>query len=149
MIQKIFAQLSIKKAILKIATFCFIATAAIGLISVGGANAAAPTGALTGDDLWGGTGIKSTTTDAIGLSEKDPRAIIAAVIRVVLGFLGIIAVLIVVTGGFKYMTAGGNDDDVVEARQMMVAGAIGLVIVLASFGLASFAMNALSTAVGL
>ena len=80
--------------------------------------------------------------------KKDPRVIAASVVNIMLGFLGIIAVLIILLGGFKWMTAGGNEDAVAQAKKMMTAGVIGLVIVLASFGLAQFVINALYDATG-
>jgi hypothetical protein len=59
-----------------------------------------------------------------------------------LGFLGIIAVLLILLGGFKWMTAAGNEDKVGEAKRMIGAGVIGLIIIMASFGIANFVINA-------
>ena len=96
--------------------------------------------------LWGGTSENVET--ALGLGNTDPREMAASVVNVLLGFLGIIAVLIILMGGFKWMTAGGNEDGVSEAKKMITAGVIGLVIVLASWGLAQFVINALYDATG-
>lgn len=96
--------------------------------------------------LWGNQQTNVETN--LGLGNKDPRIIAASVVNIMLGFLGIIAVLIILLGGFKWMTAGGNEDSVGEAKKMMGAGVIGLVIVLASFGLAQFVINALYDATG-
>ena len=41
------------------------------------------------------------------------------------------------------MTAAGNDDKIASAKSMMSAGIIGLIIILAAFGIANFAVNAL------
>ena len=76
-----------------------------------------------------------------GLGERDPRDIIAAIINVLLGFLGIIAVVLILFGGFKWMTAAGNEDKVAEAKKLMAAGVIGLIIILAAFALATFILN--------
>lgn len=76
-----------------------------------------------------------------GLGARDPRDIIAAVINVLLGFLGIIAVILILFGGFKWMTAAGNEDKVAEAKKLMAAGVIGLIIILAAFALATFILN--------
>lgn len=78
---------------------------------------------------------------ATGLGARDPRDIIAAVINVLLGFLGIIAVILILFGGFKWMTAAGNEDKVAEAKKLMAAGVIGLIIILAAFALATFILN--------
>ena len=68
-------------------------------------------------------------------------------INIILGFLGIVAVVIILLGGFKWMTAGGNEDKVGEARKLITAGIIGLIIILASFAIASFVLTQLSAAV--
>lgn len=95
-------------------------------------------------DPWGGfqDNIQATT----GLGDRDPREIVASVIQVALGFLGIIAVLIILYAGFLWMTAAGNDDKIATAKSMLSAGIIGLVIILAAFGLAKFVVNELSIA---
>jgi hypothetical protein len=46
--------------------------------------------------------------------------------------LGVIAVILVLWGGFKWMTAAGNEDGITEAKKLMGAGVIGLVIILAA-----------------
>ena len=84
----------------------------------------------------------------LGLGNEDPRTMAAAVVRIVLGFLGIIAVLIILLGGFKWMTAAGNEDQIGQAKKLLAAGVIGLIIILMAFGLAQFVINALYTATG-
>ena len=91
---------------------------------------------------WGITDINT----AIGLGSDDPRAIAARIINVVLGFLGIIAVVIILYGGFIWMTAAGNEEKVGTARKIIIAGIIGLAIVLAAWGIAKFVLNSLITA---
>jgi len=87
--------------------------------------------------------------DGIGtsLSKSDPREIIGRLITMALGFLGVIAVGIILLGGFKWMTAMGNEEKSTEARKLLGAGAIGLLIILASWGIANFVINSLNTAV--
>ena len=81
------------------------------------------------------------------LSTSDPRTVIGRVINVALGFLGVIAVGIILLGGFKWMTAAGNEEKTAEARKLLGAGVIGLIIILASWGIATFVINSLNTAV--
>ena len=76
----------------------------------------------------------------------NSEAINSSIIKVFLGFLGIIAVVIILLGGFKWMTAGGNEDGVAEAKKLITAGVIGLIIILMSWALASFVVNQLYNA---
>lgn len=81
-----------------------------------------------------------------GLGNTDIRTTIAAIIRVAMGLLGIVAVVIVLIGGFKWMTAGGNDDQVGEAKKWIFSGVIGLAIILSAYALATFVINQLYSA---
>ena len=97
-------------------------------------------------DLWGSDDIRTQVNTDLGLGEKDPRVIVASVINVILGFLGIIAVVIILLGGFKWMTAGGSEHKIGEAKKLITAGVIGLVIILASWGIATFVITGLISA---
>lgn len=96
--------------------------------------------------FWGG--YESNVQLALGLGNEDPRQVVANLVNVGLGFIGIIAVMIIVMAGFKLMTTGGNEDALSEAKKMMSSGVIGLVIVLASFGIAQFVVNNLFIVTG-
>lgn len=80
--------------------------------------------------------------------EEDIRIVIARIINVVLSFLGIIALLIVIYGGFTWMTAGGNQDKVDRAKKILINGAIGLTIIFLSWAITSFVIGALGAATG-
>jgi len=74
----------------------------------------------------------------LGLSSRDPREVAARIINVALGFLGIIAVVIVLYGGFMWMTAGGNEERITKAKQILTAGVIGLVIIIMAWAIARY-----------
>ncbi len=94
------------------------------------------------NDLFGtdkvSTGLNGTLTNT------DPRTIIGKVINLALGFLGVIAVGIILLGGFKWMTAGGNEEKTGEAKKLLGAGVIGLIIILASWGIAFYVIDTLN-----
>ncbi len=79
-----------------------------------------------------------------GLGSADLVTIIVNIIQLVLGFLGLIALVIVLLAGFKWMTSGGNDDKIGEAKKLMKSGVIGLLIILSSYIIASFVMDFLT-----
>ena len=92
---------------------------------------------------WGDEDKKNKIQEITGLDERDPRGIAASVINVALGFLGIIAVGLILYAGFKWMTAGGSEDKITEARKLLVASVIGLIIILAAFAIANFVLTQL------
>ena len=77
------------------------------------------------------------------LATGDPREIVGRIINMALGFLGVIAVVIIIFGGFKWMTAAGNEDKVSEAKKLLGAGVIGLVIILAAWALSIFIIDSI------
>jgi hypothetical protein len=102
--------------------------------------------ALGADDLFGDGYDGDTFASTAGLGDADLVDTIAQIIRIALGFLGIIAVVIILLGGFKWMTAGGNDDKVKDAKKLIYSGIIGLVIVLTAYAIASFVIDSIITA---
>ncbi len=83
---------------------------------------------------------------ATGLRTKDIRTTVASIINVALGLLGIVAVVIILIGGFEWMTAGGNEEKTGEAKKRIMAGIIGLAIILSAYAIATFVINSLANA---
>ena len=81
--------------------------------------------------------------NGLGLANQnsDPREMAINIVKYLMTFLGIIAVVIILLGGFKWMTAAGNEDKVDEAKKLIIAGLIGLVIILAAFIIVQFVMR--------
>lgn len=125
------------KKIISLAMALFVITPALALAP---SPATPDVLALNEDDLG------MNHAEGTGLGERDPRDIAASIINIALGFLGILAVVIILIGGFKWMTAAGNEDKVGEAKKIITAGVIGLVIILAAWGIASFVLNQLMEA---
>lgn len=70
-----------------------------------------------------------------GLSSNDPRYIAVTLIKVALGLLGTIFFAQIVYAGYMWMTAGGDSKKVETAQKYIKNGVIGLVIILASYGI--------------
>ncbi len=98
---------------------------------------------LTTDDL-----LDDDFTGATGLGTSNLKSTIGNIINVLLGFLGIIAVVIILYGGFVWMTAGGSEDKVKKAQQIIVAGAIGLAIILSAYAITNFVISEFINATG-
>lgn len=77
------------------------------------------------------------------LGQTDIRTMIASIINVLMSLLGILAVVIILLGGFKWMTAMGDEDKVGEAKKLISQGIIGLVIILSAWAIARFVIDSL------
>ena len=67
--------------------------------------------------------------------------IIAKTIQVFLSFLGIIFVVLLIFGGYNWMTAGGNEEKVTKAKQTIYRALIGLVIVASAYSITYFVLT--------
>ena len=79
----------------------------------------------------------------VNLGDKPLQDTIAGIINIALGFLGILTTLIILFGGFKWMTSYGSSDKIDEAKKLISAGVIGLVLVLVSYAVAQFVLRSL------
>lgn len=73
-----------------------------------------------------------------GLSEKDPREIVASVIKGILALLGIVFLILMISAGFLWMTSGGESKKVEQAQGIIKTAIIGLVIVLLAYAITTF-----------
>lgn len=71
---------------------------------------------------------------------------VANIINILLGFLGVIAIVLILIGGFKWMTSQGNEEKIGEAKKLLGAGVVGLVIIFVAYALAYFIVNQLANA---
>jgi len=90
-----------------------------------------------------------TVGDASGLGQEDIRVIIGNVIRIALGFLGLVAVIIVIYGGALWMMSKGDPAKIAKAQSILVNAGIGLAIILSALIITQFVLNALADATGL
>lgn len=76
-----------------------------------------------------------------GLSNQDVRISVARIIRFILGFLGLIFLVLTLYAGFMWMTSAGNDDRVDKAKSILWGAIIGIAIVLASYAITEFVVT--------
>ncbi len=88
-------------------------------------------------------GSTSQVATESGLVNVGVGGLVATIIGVILGFLALIFLVLTIMAGFKWMTAGGNDEEVKKAQTSLKNAVIGLVIVLASYAITYFIFNSL------
>lgn len=71
--------------------------------------------------------------------------IVSTVIETFLGLLGIIFVVLMVLGGYTWMTAGGDESKIESAKKRITRAIIGLIIVVGAYSITYFVFNAFDT----
>ncbi len=123
------------------AVFClYFAFGNIGQAQAGALSQADPNAEL----LQGVTSIE----EPLGLPSTDIRQIVANIIRIALGLVGIVLIVIIMYGGFLWMTAGGNEEQIGKAKKILVNAIIGLIIILSAYAIVLFVMRMLGIGAG-
>ncbi|MCK5320347.1 hypothetical protein KAJ61_03085, partial [Candidatus Parcubacteria bacterium] len=123
------------KMIFLIAVFFvfFVFTPFISMAAANGADYAL-TGLNTAADEGYGAG---TSAGTAGIMTSLPGAI-GKVIGVILSLVGVVFLILMIYGGFIWMLARGNDQEVVKAKNLIQSAIIGLIIVLAAYAITAY-----------
>lgn len=101
-----------------------------------------PAFAVSKDDVCEGVGAASgsngcTPTEGV----KDINTVIRTGIRIFQSIVGLIAVIMMVTAGMRFVTSSGDPTKVSSARNTLLYGAVGIVVVALSEVIIQFALN--------
>ena len=78
-----------------------------------------------------------------GLQPVQLSIVVAQIIQVVLGLLGVIFIVLIIYAGFNWMTSAGNEDRIGKSKKTIAAAVIGLVIVLSAYLITAFVLSQL------
>ena len=92
---------------------------------------------ITGDAAYG-----SAVADEMENENYIGRTV-GNIIKIFLSVLGIIFVILLVYGGAIWMMSGGNEERITKAKQVIYRSIIGLIIIAASYGIATFVINSI------
>lgn len=75
--------------------------------------------------------------------EKDNSLIdtIQVIINVILGVLGLVAVIFIILGGVNFVTSSGDPGKVKKAKDTILYGVIGLVVALLAYAIVNFVLT--------
>lgn len=88
---------------------------------------------------FGGVGGLAQATQNLTLTQ-----LIVRIINIMLLLAGVVAVLFMVIGGYFYMTAAGNQEQVEKGKNTAVNAIIGLIIIILSFVIINVIVNLVS-----
>jgi len=63
---------------------------------------------------------------------STPEDLVKKVVNWLLGLVSVIALIVLVIGGFRYLTSGGNEKAMESAKNIITWAVVGLVIILCS-----------------
>ncbi len=69
---------------------------------------------------------------------SDLSITIGTIVGAVLAFVGVIFLILMIYGGFLWMTAQGNDQQVEKAKNLITAAIIGLIIIFAAYAITAY-----------
>lgn len=76
-----------------------------------------------------------------GLSESEPSALIAEIIKVVLSLLAVVFLILIIVSGVKWMTANGEEEQIKKAKATLINAVIGLLIIFAAYAITYFVFS--------
>ncbi len=100
---------------------------------------------LAGEDYGLGDTAKVAFDDDIPFKDEGPAEIIGKIVGAALAFIGILFFILMIYGGFLWMTARGNEQQVEKAKELIIAATIGLIIILAAYAITVYIGEALTT----
>jgi amino acid transporter len=71
--------------------------------------------------------------------------IITTIITIALTLAGLIAILFLIIGGFRYVTAGGNEEQAEAAKKTILNAIIGIIVIILAFVILAVIENAITT----
>ena len=71
------------------------------------------------------------------------NTIISNIIKAVLSFLGVVFLILMIYGGYLWMTARGNEEQLTRAKNTLTAAVIGLIIVIGAYAISYFVIERL------
>ncbi len=70
-------------------------------------------------------------------------SIITRIVQIALALAGLIAILFLIIGGFRYVTAGGNEETVEAAKKTILNAIIGIIVIILAYVILRVIENAL------
>ncbi len=87
--------------------------------------------------------LKKTAQTAGLPQEMNIPILVGRVIRIFLGFAGLILVVLIIYGGTLWLTSGGEEEKIKKAKALILNAVIGLAIIVVSYAITVFVLEAL------
>ncbi len=109
----------------------------LGLLAVAGLFFSVTSSAALITDIDNPENVKTSTTWG-----GSARTAVRQVVNYFLYFLGLIATIMVIYGGFLYVTSGGEEKGAEKGKNILIYAAVGIIIILISFAVVNTVLKA-------
>ena len=134
-----------KQHIVRISVFTAIISLFMTLVPFNAQVSAVNFEPIVGDK----TGLVTKRIDQdLALGTESATAVAFNLINTALTLLGTLCVLLLIWGGFTWLWARGNQEEITKAKEILQGTIIGLIIVLASLGIARYVFTTVGDIVG-
>lgn len=90
-----------------------------------------------------GEPLEKAAQEGAGYIDTSWEDIVSQIIQLALTLLGVIFLILMIYGGYLWMTARGNEEQTTKAKNAIVAAIIGIVIVLSAYAISYFVVKKL------
>lgn len=92
-------------------------------------------------NVWGTCDENSTSEICRAQSDASANTFISNLVNVLLFFLGAVAVIMIIVGGFKYVTANGDSNAITSAKNTILYSAIGVAVAVAAYAIVNYVIG--------
>ena len=121
-----------KKVSIILASLLALPVIAFGVTTLVADSASAQLNLESGINSAKGTGAPDNVTEDDGLIKK--------VVNLLLWAIGIVSVIMIIIGGFRYATSNGDSNQVSAAKNTIMYAVIGLVIAIFAYAIVNFVL---------
>ncbi len=93
------------------------------------------------DSICSGSNLGNATSTCTTSGADSLKSLAAKIITIFSYIVGVVAVIMVIFGGFKYITSGGDSNSVSGAKNTLIYAIVGLIIVALAQFLVHFVLN--------
>lgn len=90
-------------------------------------------------------GLKQGAECAKGKDQKDKLfgtgGVFTTIVNVLLFIIGAVSVIMIIFGGFRYVTSGGDSGGVTSAKNTILYAVVGLVVALLAYAIVNFVLT--------
>lgn len=139
---------TIKHAILAVASLSLLATPLLvpAVASAANNNTATFGGVCSGTDLTTSGAKNSNCSSESNQATTKINSLLTSIINVASVLVGLVSVLFIIVGGFKYITSGGDTNNMASAKNTIIYALVGLVIVALAQFLVHFVLGKVTSA---